>query len=186
MSLIFISSPTIGRCKIRICFDYALFFVFRKKGRSYRHRRAVERVHYYRGDWRYSLLLAADIHGPLRWKLVFGAVDTWIFYDWIFEELMDSVNRYPQARSVIILDNIKFHSNRMIRLFASRTGCLILSLPRYSPYLNMAEYVFNAVKARCRNIGSFGYFESMISILSSVSLLRGRDWAGLLRELEYI
>ncbi len=160
--------------------------VFRKRGRSYRHRRAVERVHYYRGDWRYSLLLAADIFGPLKWKLIFGPVDTWLFYDWAFEELMPFVNPYPQHRSIMILDNIKFHENRLLRLFAQQTGCLVLHLPRYSPFLNMAEYIFNAIKGRCRNMQSFGYFASMVTILRSVSAMRGRNWRGILRKLEYI
>ncbi len=131
-------------------------------------------------------MLATDIHGPMTQKLIFGPVDSWLFVDWLFEELQPMVNPYPQRRSIVILDNIKFHRNRLVQLFQTQTQCVILHLPRYSPYLNLAEYLFNAIKARCRNMQSVGFFQSMVTILTAVQEMRNRNWAGLLRDLEYI
>ena len=58
-----------------------------------------------------------------------------IFYDWCKFTLIPSL----KTKSVIVMDNARFHKSRRIQKLLNRHGHRILWLPPYSPDLNPIE-----------------------------------------------
>jgi len=51
---------------------------------------------------------------------------------------------YPDARSVLVLDNCRIHHNDALLDLVWAAGCLVLYLPAYSPDFNPIEESFSA------------------------------------------
>jgi transposase len=56
------------------------------------------------------------------------------------------MNPYPDACSVLVLDNCRIHHNEALVELVHAAGCLILYLPAYSPDLNPIEESFSTCK----------------------------------------
>lgn len=70
------------------------------------------------------------------------------------------MNRYPQDRSVLIMDNCAIHKLEVLREVVEAFGVLLVFLPPYSPDFNPIEESFSTCK-------SFHYHHVLNSLLSS-------------------
>lgn len=50
------------------------------------------------------------------------------------------------SKSVILLDNVKFHHSKEVKEFASSKGWVLLYTPPYSPWFNPIEGIFSIIK----------------------------------------
>ncbi|KJW00021.1 DDE superendonuclease family protein [Orientia tsutsugamushi str. Sido] len=53
---------------------------------------------------------------------------------------------------IVIMDNINFHKNTIIKVLIESVGCSILFLPTYSPDLNPIEYYWFKIKNEIRKV----------------------------------
>jgi transposase len=78
-----------------------------------------------------------------------GPTDHEIFENFI-EELLPRCGRWPQPRSVLIMDNASFHRSANIDRMCAAAGVITLYLWLCSPDLNPIEEFFAQLKAFCR------------------------------------
>jgi transposase len=96
---------------------------------------------------RWSVLPAYTLDGwevPLCYQ---GSITGDIFEWWFEHDLIPRCGRYPEPKSIIIMDNCSIHHTPRIRQIADRAGVLIAWLPPYSPFLNPIEESFHDLKA---------------------------------------
>ena len=76
------------------------------------------------------------------------AVSTDIFCDFIERNLVPKLMPFDgkNPRSVVLMDNVKFHRCSQVLAAIEGTGALVHFLPPYSPDLNPAEAVFSKIK----------------------------------------
>ena len=63
-----------------------------------------------------SVLLAFTIDSYMACNMYEGGVNKEMFYDFIEYEILPKCGRYPEAKSVIIMDNAKIHWNEVLIL----------------------------------------------------------------------
>ncbi|KAI0054488.1 hypothetical protein BV25DRAFT_1783481, partial [Artomyces pyxidatus] len=80
----------------------------RRRGRAPRGQRAEMHQAFVRGQ-RYSLVAAISLDGYLAARVLPGSVDSFDFFDFIAEDLLPNMNPWPDARSVLIVDNCSIH-----------------------------------------------------------------------------
>jgi transposase len=78
-----------------------------------------------------------------------GSTDASMFEDFI-EQLLHHCGRWPEPKSVLIMDNAYFHHTDQIRELCDNAGVKLLYLPPYSPDLNPIEEFFAELKAFIR------------------------------------
>jgi len=78
-----------------------------------------------------------------------GSTDAIMFEDFI-EQLLHHCGRWPEPKSVLIMDNASFHHTDRIRELCSNAGVKLLYLPPYSSDLNPIEEFFAELKAFVR------------------------------------
>ncbi len=82
-----------------------------------------------------------NVIGALYEKMLFALeyvetnINSNIFYDWCKFSLIPSL----KTKSVIVMDNARFHKSKRIQKLLNRHGHRILWLPPYSPDLNPIE-----------------------------------------------
>lgn len=75
-----------------------------------------------------------------------GSTDASIFEDFV-EQLLHHCGRWPEPKSVLIMDNASFHHTERVEQMCSDAGVKLLYLPPYSPDLNPIEEMFAELKA---------------------------------------
>jgi len=78
-----------------------------------------------------------------------GSTDTTIFEDFI-ETLLPYCGKWPEPRSVLIMDNASFHRSEKMQRMCDEAGVVLRFLPPYSPDLNPIEEFFGELKAYIR------------------------------------
>jgi transposase len=78
-----------------------------------------------------------------------GSTDARLFEDFI-EQLLHHCGRWPEPKSVLIIDNASFHHTDRIQELCSNACVKLLYLPPYSPDLNPIEEFFAELKAFVR------------------------------------
>jgi hypothetical protein len=68
------------------------------------------------------------------------------FASWVLNELLPHLNPFPEAQSVVCLDNLNVHLDPRIRTALEDKGCLIQFLPPYSPDFSPIELTFSILK----------------------------------------
>lgn len=98
--------------------------------------------------YNYQKTKRTNVIGALHHKSLF-AVDTFthninwqVVYDWFKYNVIPRLGR----KSVIVMDNARFHKNKRIKKLLNRHGHRILWLPPYSPDLNPIEKKWAEVK----------------------------------------
>lgn len=81
-----------------------------------------------------------------------GFTDSEVFEDFI-QELLPLCGRWPEPRSVLIMDNAPFHQPDRIQELCNDAGVKLLFLPPYSPDLNPIEEFFAELKAFIKGHG---------------------------------
>jgi transposase len=62
----------------------------------------------------------------------------------LFREFLECLDL--PTRTVIILDNVKFHSSKVVTAYAAQRGWELLYIPPYCPWFNPIELCFSIVK----------------------------------------
>jgi transposase len=75
-----------------------------------------------------------------------GSTDGTVFEDFI-EQLLPLCSRYPEPKSVLVMDNASFHHTKQIKEICHNAGVKLVYLPPYSPNLNPIEEFFAELKA---------------------------------------
>lgn len=103
---------------------------------------------FHRGQ-RYHILPAYAHDGILFSRIFQGSTDASRFEDFI-EELLHHCGRYPEPKSVLVMDNASFHHSERIKQMCSQKGVILVYLPPYSPDLNPIEEFFAELKSFIR------------------------------------
>lgn len=75
-----------------------------------------------------------------------GSTDAAVFEDFI-EQLLQHRGKWPEPKSVLVMDNASFHHSDRIEQICANAGVKSVYLPPYSPDLNPIEEVFAELKA---------------------------------------
>ena len=100
---------------------------------------------FHRGQ-RYQILPAYTQDGILLSRIFKGSTDA-VFFESFIEQLLQHCGRWPEPKSVIIMDNASFHHSGRVRQLCSDAGVRLLYLPPYSPDFNPIEEFFAELKA---------------------------------------
>jgi len=99
---------------------------------------------------RWSLLPAYSIEGYEDCLLFQGGITTAIFEDWLEHSLLPRCGRWPEPKSIIIMDNCAIHRSQRVLDLCAAAGVWIRWLPPYSPFLNPIEESFHDLKLYIR------------------------------------
>jgi transposase len=78
-----------------------------------------------------------------------GSTNASVFEDFI-EQLLQHYGRWPEPKSVIVIDNVSFYHSERIEQICSEAGVKLVYLPLYSLDLNPIEEFFAELKAFIR------------------------------------
>lgn len=92
---------------------------------------------------KYSLLMAITNNRILSYQVHKGSINKNIYNDFIINliSLLDSNNKY-----YLMMDNVRFHHNKILKEYMSSNINEIIYTPPYSPELNPVEMVFSIIK----------------------------------------
>lgn len=105
-------------------------------------------------DQRYQILPAYAQDGIVLSRVFRGSTDASVFEDFI-EQLLQHCGRWPEPKSVLVMDNASFHHSDRIEKMCSEAGVKLVYLPPYSPDLNPIEEFFAELKAFIRRNWKF-------------------------------
>lgn len=129
---------------------------FRRTGWSPLGMAPVEVSQFHR-DQRYQILPAYTQDGVLLSHVSGGAADAIIFENFL-AQLLQHCGRWPDPKSVLVMDNASFHHSRRVSQMCEDAGVKLVYLPPYSPDLNPIEEFFAELKAFIKR--NWGYFEA--------------------------
>lgn len=109
---------------------------------------AVQTARFYRGR-RYHILPACTQDGILYSHIYRGTTDRAVFEKFI-EQLLPRCGKWPEPRSVVIMDNASFHHSPKVQQMCNAAGVKLLFLVPNSPDLDPIEESFADVKANIR------------------------------------
>ena len=97
---------------------------------------------------RFSSICAMDVSGIVDVFTTKGSVNADTFCDFVERDLAPKLMPFDgkNPRSVVLMDNVKFHHSSQVLAAIEGTGALVHFLPPYSPDLNPAEEVFSKIK----------------------------------------
>jgi transposase len=102
----------------------------------------VARLH---RDQRYHILPAYAQDGVVLARVFQGSTDSAVFEDFM-ERLLHHCGKWPEPKSVLVMDNASFHRSAKIEQLCIAAGVKLLYLPPYSPDLNPIEEFFVELK----------------------------------------
>ncbi|KAJ5513129.1 hypothetical protein N7463_002681 [Penicillium fimorum] len=102
---------------------------------------APRQVSQFHRDERYQILPAYAQDGILMSRVFRGSTDATVFEDFI-DELLRHCGRWPEPKSVLVMDNASFHHSERISQMCANAGVKLVYLPPYSPDLNPIEEFF--------------------------------------------
>ncbi|KAJ5340390.1 hypothetical protein N7541_009514 [Penicillium brevicompactum] len=100
-------------------------------------------------DQRYQILPAYAHDGIVLSRVFKGSTDASVFEDFI-EQLLQHCGKWPEQKSVLVMDNASFHHSGRIKQMCSEAGVKLVYLPPYSPDLNPIGEYFAELKAFIR------------------------------------
>lgn len=107
---------------------------FRRTGWSTLGSTPVQIVKFHR-EQRYHILPAYNQDGILLSRIFQGSTDDDVFEDFL-EELLQWCGRWPQPKSVLIMDNASFHRTARVEDLCAEAGVVLMYLAPYSLDLN--------------------------------------------------
>jgi transposase len=105
----------------------------------------VQMEKFHRGQ-RHHILPAYTQDGILFARVYQGSTDSEVFEDFL-EELLQWCGRWPQPKSVLVMDNASFHQFDRVEELCAKAGIILMYLPPCSPDLNPIEEFFAELKA---------------------------------------
>jgi transposase len=118
---------------------------FRRTGWSPHGVAPVQMAQFHR-DQRYQILPAYTQDGVLFSSVFLGSTDSAVFEDYV-EQLLPYCGRWPEPKSVLVMDNASFHRTERLEQMCYEAGVKLIYLPPYSPDLNPIEEFFAELKA---------------------------------------
>lgn len=106
---------------------------------------APRQVSQFHRDERYQILPAYAQDGLVLSRVFRGSTDAIVFEDFI-DELLRHCGRWPEPKSVLVMDNASFHYSERISQMCADAGVKVVYLPPYSPDLNPIEEFFSELK----------------------------------------
>lgn len=104
-----------------------------------------------------NLILACTKDQIIHYEISLDSFNTKIYIDFI-ETLIEKIvskedlkEYYYNKRIVLIVDNCSVHRSKELKTFMFKTLLNYLTLPAYTPTINLAEYVFKILKSRFYN-----------------------------------
>jgi transposase len=97
-------------------------------------------------EQRYQILPAYTQDGIILARVFRGSTDGAVFEEFI-EQLLPFCGRWPEPKSVLVMDNASFHHAERIEQMCHDAGVKLVYLPPYSPDLNPIEEFFAELKA---------------------------------------
>ncbi|KAL4258543.1 Transposase IS630-like protein [Pleurotus pulmonarius] len=153
--------------------------LYRRYGRAPVGQRADLAAPFVRGE-RYSLVAAMGLEGYLATRVVEGSVDGDEFMDFIINEVLPKMNRFPLPNSVLIMDNCAIHKSSILRELIEDQGIVLVFLPPYSPDLNPIEESFSCVKAWIRRhwdrMQAMDPFIGILEATTAVTAVKAKEW----------
>lgn len=107
-------------------------------------------------DQRYQILPAYAQDGIVLSRIFRGSIDTAVFEDFIVQ-LLQHCGRWPEPKSVLVMDNTSFHHSESIAQMCAKAGVKLVYLPPYSPDLNPIEEFFAELKSFIKH--NWTYYE---------------------------
>lgn len=98
---------------------------------------------------RYQILPAYAQDGIVLARVYQGSTDSSVFEDFV-QQLLAHCGRWPEPKSVLVMDNASFHHSERVAQLCSDAGVKLVYLPPYSPDLNPIEEFFAVLKAFVR------------------------------------
>jgi hypothetical protein len=99
----------------------------------------------FRREQRYQILPAYAQDGIVLARVFQGSTDATVFEDFV-DQLLKHCNKWPEPKSVLVMDNASFHRSPRLKQLCSEAGVKLLYLPPYSPDLNPIEEMFAELK----------------------------------------
>jgi transposase len=98
------------------------------------------------------------------------------------------MNRYPEEKSVLVMDNAAIHHDPELVANLTAAGCRVEFLPAYSPDFNPIEEAFSTIKLWLRRHNAI--FEDLddptYSLLLACAQIDGEKARGYYRHARYI
>ncbi|OQE34372.1 hypothetical protein PENCOP_c018G08109 [Penicillium coprophilum] len=110
---------------------------------------APRQVSQFHRDERYQILPAYAQDGILMSRVFRGSTDAAVFEDFV-DELLRHCGRWPEPKSVLVMDNASFHHSERISQMCANAAVKLVYLPPYSPDLNPIEEFFAELKGFIR------------------------------------
>lgn len=107
---------------------------------------------FHRGQ-RYQILPAYAQDGIMMSRIFKGSTDA-AFFESLIEQLLQHCGRWPEPKSVLVMDNASFHHSDRIKTLCAEAGVKLLYLPPYSPDFNPIEEFFAELKAHIKKVWS--------------------------------
>jgi transposase len=117
---------------------------YRRWGWSPKGSSPIEVTKFGRGK-RWHILPAYAQDGILLRRVYQGSTDSDLFEDFI-AQLLHHCGRYPEPKSVIVMDNASWHRSEKILQLCQDAGVVLEFLPPYSPDFNPIEEYFGVLK----------------------------------------
>jgi transposase len=90
-------------------------------------------------DQHYQILPTYAQDGIILSRVFQGSTNATIFEDFI-KQLLQHCGKWPEPKSVLIIDNVTFHRSDRIEEMCSKAGVKLVYLPPYSPDLNPIDW----------------------------------------------
>jgi transposase len=97
-------------------------------------------------EQRYQILPAYTQDSIILAHIFQGSTDSIVFEDFI-EQLLPLCGKWPEPKSVLVMDNASFHHTQRIEQMCYNAGVKLVYLPPYSPDFNLIEEFFSELKA---------------------------------------
>jgi transposase len=121
-----------------------------RKGWAPRGKRPRQVKRFHRGR-RFQILPAYTQDGVIHFMVYEGSTDTEMFEAFI-ETLLPYCGKWPEPRSVLIMDNASFHHSEKIRQICDDAGVVVRFTSPYSPDLSPIEEFFGELKTYIRQV----------------------------------
>src|SRR6202021_2160860 len=97
-------------------------------------------------EQRYQILPAYTQDGIILARVFQGSTNSTVFEVFI-EQLLPLCGKWPEPKSVLVIDNASFHHTQRIEQMCYDAGVKLVYLPPYSPDFNPIEEFFAELKA---------------------------------------
>ena len=129
-------------------------------------------------------MLAVNVGGIFTSRIITDAVNGDIWEDYCINHLIPSMNPYPANNSILVMDNVKVHHNKLVQAAALRRGVVIVYTPPYYPNLSLAEYFGNGLKEKMKSNQVYGR-DNVLSALQIFPYSLDEGWDGVLLRMGY-